>query len=302
MVIGHDSAVLENSVAVSWVDHPVQVGRRTVFGHRCLVIGATVGDLCEVGNGTILLPGSSVGSGCVLGEGTLVPAGVSIPDDSVLVGRPARCIRSTSHDDRSRVTALRGGEVTLFDPPPASVTTVEGPDPFGADMGTMWEYRGIRPTVDPAAVIADSAELTGDVTVGPGTVIGAGVRIIGDSHGPVCIGAGVQILENSVLHLLPDNTLVVEDDVIIGPGTMIHGCHIGAASVIEPGAIVCDWVELGERCLVTAGSVVPQRRAHPAGSVIAGFPARVVDHLEGAPERPGWAVDLDALATLRRVG
>jgi carbonic anhydrase/acetyltransferase-like protein (isoleucine patch superfamily) len=32
-----------------------------------------------------------------------------------------------------------------------------------------------------------------------------------------------------VLHLLPDNELVLEDDVLIGPGAMIHGCHIEAA-------------------------------------------------------------------------
>lgn len=298
--IGHDSAVLENSVMVSWAGAPVRVGRRTVFGHRCLVIGATVGDLCEVGNGSILLPGSRLGSGCVLGEGTLVPAGVTIPDDSVLVGRPARRLRTTSADDRARVAALRDGEVALVDA--ATTTAVTGPDPFGGTMGTMWEYRGIRPTVDRSAVIADSAELTGDVVVGAGTIIGSGVRIIGDSHGPVRIGAGVQILENSVLHLLPDNSLVLEDDVIIGPGAMIHGCHIGRGSVVEPGAIVCDFAELGDGCLVTAGSVVPQRRTAPARSVLTGFPAAVVAELDAPPPLPGWALDADALSTLRRVG
>jgi hypothetical protein len=39
-----------------------------VFGHRAAIVGATVGDLCEIGNGAILMPGSRLGSGCILGE------------------------------------------------------------------------------------------------------------------------------------------------------------------------------------------------------------------------------------------
>ena len=84
----------------------------------------------------------------------------------------------------------------------------------------------------------DSAEITGDVVIGENSLIGAGVKIIGDSHGPVRVGSRVQILENTVLHLLPDNELIIDDNAVIGPGAMIHGCHIGRGSVVEPGAIV----------------------------------------------------------------
>ena len=48
------------------------VGRRTVFGHRCLIVGATIGDLCEIGNASILMPGATLGRRVFLGEGTLV--------------------------------------------------------------------------------------------------------------------------------------------------------------------------------------------------------------------------------------
>jgi carbonic anhydrase/acetyltransferase-like protein (isoleucine patch superfamily) len=51
--IGAGSAVLENSVVVGARTMPTTIGRRTTFGHRCLVIGATVGNLCEIGNGSI---------------------------------------------------------------------------------------------------------------------------------------------------------------------------------------------------------------------------------------------------------
>src|SRR5437879_2676862 len=57
VAIGAGSAVLENSVVVGTGYIPTTVGRRTTFGHRCLVVGAKVGDLCEIGNASILMPG-----------------------------------------------------------------------------------------------------------------------------------------------------------------------------------------------------------------------------------------------------
>jgi carbonic anhydrase/acetyltransferase-like protein (isoleucine patch superfamily) len=78
---------------------------------------------------------------------------------------------------------------------------------------------------------------------------------------------------------------------------MIHGCRIGAGSVVEPGAQVADWSELGPGCLVKAGAVVKQRRRFEGGSVIEGFPARAVDRLAEPPGRPGWAFRSDRLPT-----
>jgi carbonic anhydrase/acetyltransferase-like protein (isoleucine patch superfamily) len=59
--LGNHSAVLENGVLVGWPDRPVEIGQRTVFGHRATIVGARVGDLCEIGNGAILMPGSRLG-------------------------------------------------------------------------------------------------------------------------------------------------------------------------------------------------------------------------------------------------
>jgi carbonic anhydrase/acetyltransferase-like protein (isoleucine patch superfamily) len=241
--VGTDSAVLENSVVVGDDVIPTTIGRRSVFGHRCMVIGATVGDLCEIGNGSILMPGARLGDRVFLAEGTLVPAGASLPGQSVAVGRPARIIRSATDEDMRRLTRLRGGDLSLPAPTAISVEASQETSP----MRQLYQYRGIVPNVAASAVLFPTAEVTGDVVIGERTIIGAGVKIIGDSHGPVRIGSDVQILENTVLHLLPDNDLIVHEGVIVGPGSMIHGCRIGTGSVIEPGAIVCDHSVIGPR-------------------------------------------------------
>jgi carbonic anhydrase/acetyltransferase-like protein (isoleucine patch superfamily) len=296
--IGNHSAVLENSTVVGTPEHPVRIGQRTVFGHRAQVIGATVGDLCEIGNGAILMPGATLGDGCILGEGTVVPAGVVIPPSTVLVGRPPHAIRSATDDDRERLAVLREHQTDLTDYPGHRLTAALE---AGAHMGTLYAYRDKEPVLGSGTVLFDSAEITGDVVVGEDTLIGAGVKIIGDSHGPVRIGSRVQILENAVLHLLPDNELVIEDDVVIGPGAMIHGCHIGRGTVVEPAAIICDFSTVGPESIVRAGACVKQRATHPARSVLDGFPARVVDTLAEAPDRPGWALPSDAVDVIRRI-
>jgi carbonic anhydrase/acetyltransferase-like protein (isoleucine patch superfamily) len=290
--IGTGSAVIENAVVIGTPAMPTVIGRRTTFGHRCLVVGASVGDLCEIGNASILMPGAVLGDRVFLGEGTLVPTGMTLPDDVVAVGRPARIIRIADDADLERLRGLRAGDLSI---PPHSSNAI-GPRLEGLAMGQLYDYRGILPTVADTAVLFATAEITGDVVVGERTIIGAGVKIIGDSHGPVRIGNDVQILENAVLHLLPDNELIIDDGVTVGPGAMIHGCRIGAGSVVEPGAIVCDGSVVGAGCVVRAGAVVKQRSEFADGVDLDGSPAVEVGRVD-APERPAWAFDIDDLPT-----
>ena len=295
--LGAGSALLENSVAIGTSEHPVSIGQKVVFGHRCIVFGAAVGDLCEIGNGSVLLAGARLGRNCMLGEGTLVGPGASIPDEMVAVGRPARVVRRVNDADRAQLLRLRGLDLSL---PPYLLQPLSGSMPAGAAMGRLYGYLGKEPRIDPSAVLFDSAEVTGDVVIGAGSIVGAGVKIIGDSHGPVRIGERVQILENAVLHLLPDNELVLEDGVVIGPGAMIHGCRIGRCTEVEPAAIVCDFSSVGAESLVRAGTLVRQRSKFPDRSVLEGFPAEQVGTLDAAPDFPKWALRRSDLATLSR--
>jgi carbonic anhydrase/acetyltransferase-like protein (isoleucine patch superfamily) len=236
------------------------------------------------------MPGARLGDRVFLGEGTLVPAGMILGDEAVAVGRPARVIRNATEADLERLRGLRNGDLTL---PPTS-TFEFGPTTEAGTMAQLYDYHGITPTIASSAVLFDSAEITGDVVIGERTIIGAGVKIIGDSHGPVRIGADVQILENTVLHLLPDNELIIDDGAVVGPGAMIHGCHIGAGTVVEPGAIVCDGSVIGSGCVVRAGAVVRQRSRFGDNLEIDGFPATEVGRI-GSPGRPAWAFDIGDL-------
>lgn len=285
--LGNQSMVLENSVVIGTSAHPVAVGSKTIFGHKCIVLGAEIGDLCEIGNGTIFLPGSKVGNYCIFGEGTIVSPGKVIPDESVVVGRPGRVIRKLADQDKAMIARMRGHDVTLA-PVVGHKLQIE---PRESDlMGKLYPFGSKVPIVEDSAFIFDTAEITGDVVVGANSKIASGVRIIGNTHGPVRIGNNVQILENSVLHLLPDNALIIDDNVTIGPGCIVHGCTIGAGSVIEAGAIVCDYSVLGRNTLVKCGSLVKQRSVVEDHQIVEGFPAKVVGVNTDIMALPDWAL------------
>lgn len=137
----------------------------------------------------------------------------------------------------------------------------------------------------PQPEIARSAVILGEIHVGAGAILAQGLVV--RAHGAaVSIGNYSAILENGV---------------VIGPGAMIHGCHIGRGSIVEPGAIVCDGSATGAESVVRAGACVKQRDRFGDRSILDGFPARLVGTLTGPPPVPGWALPPDAVATLRKV-
>lgn len=286
ITIDNTSWVLENSVLIGTPSHPLKVGQKTVFGHKCIAIGVEIGNLCEIGNGVIMLPGSKIGDMCIFGEGTIIPEGMVIPDGSVVVGRPGRIIRSITEADKAMVKNMRSNDISLSD----YNETIFEEEGEGEIMGKLYTYNNKYPEVDASAYLYDTAEITGDVIIGENSVIGSGVKIVGNSHGPVRIGNNVQILENTVLHLLPDNELIINDNVTIGPGCIVHGTTIGEGSVIESGAIVCDYSSLGKNTLVKSGSLVKQRSEFGDNLILEGFPAKEIEEVEGELDRPEWAI------------
>jgi len=286
VAIGNSSWVLENSVVIGTQENPVKVGSKTVFGHKTVTIGAEIGDLCEIGNNTIFLPGSKVGNMCIFGEGTIVPEDMLIPSRSVVVGRPARIIRTLNENDENMIKRMRHNDISLN----KFVENIFEYERGESTMSNLYEFNGKLPKIADSAYIDNLAEITGDVVIGADSYIGSGVRIIGNSHGPVKIGDNVTILENSVLHLLPDNELIIHDNVTIGPNSTIHGTIVGSNSIIEAGSIVCDYSLIGENSLIKAGSLVKQRAEFQENNIIEGFPGKSIGNNEERLVRPDWAL------------
>jgi carbonic anhydrase/acetyltransferase-like protein (isoleucine patch superfamily) len=60
---------------------------------------------------------------------------------------------------------------------------------------------------------------------------------------------------------------------------MLHGCTIGAGSLIAIKAVVLNGAVIGEQCLVGAGAIVTEGKTFPPRSLLLGAPAKVAREL-----------------------
>lgn len=101
--IGDDTNIQDLSMVHVDEGIPCTVGARVGVGHRAILHGCTVEDDCLVGMGAILLNRVHVGAGSVVGAGAVVPEGMEIPAGSLVLGLPARVVRSVDERLRSRI-------------------------------------------------------------------------------------------------------------------------------------------------------------------------------------------------------
>jgi carbonic anhydrase/acetyltransferase-like protein (isoleucine patch superfamily) len=123
--------------------------------------------------------------------------------------------------------------------------------------------------------IADSARVIGSVTLAEDASVWFGAVLRGDNE-PITIGARSNVQDGSVLHTDPGFPLDVGSDCTIGHMVMLHGCTIGAGTLVGIGAIVLNGAKIGADCLIGAGALVPEGKIIPPRSVVFGSPAKIV--------------------------
>ena len=123
--------------------------------------------------------------------------------------------------------------------------------------------------------VAPTAIVVGDVTIAELASFWFGAVVRGDVA-PVHIGRRVNVQDNAVIHCDTDVPNVIEDDVTIGHGAIVHGAHVGAGSLIGMGATVLGRTRIGKGCLIAAGAVVSPGLEVPDGHVVMGVPGKVV--------------------------
>jgi carbonic anhydrase/acetyltransferase-like protein (isoleucine patch superfamily) len=129
--------------------------------------------------------------------------------------------------------------------------------------------------------IADNAVVIGDVTLEEDASVWFGCTLRGDAE-PIVIGRGSNIQDGCVVHTDPGFPVHVGADCTIGHMVMLHGCTIGAGSLIGIGAIVLNGASIGAGSLVGAGTLIPEGKSYPPNSMILGTPGKVIRQLTPA--------------------
>jgi carbonic anhydrase/acetyltransferase-like protein (isoleucine patch superfamily) len=130
------------------------------------------------------------------------------------------------------------------------------------------------PVVAGDAWVAPTAAVIGDATLAEGASVWFGCTVRADTE-RVVIGARANVQDGSVLHADPGYPLELGEDVTVGHQAMLHGCTVGAGSLVGIQAVILNGAKIGRGCLVGAGSLVTERAEFPDHSLILGRPAQL---------------------------
>ena len=159
-------------------------------------------------------------------------------------------------------------------------------------------YGNLRPQIDPAARVAETAVVVGEVSVEAGASLWYGAVLRGD-EAPIRVGRDSNIQDNAVLHCDDGFPMTVGRGVTVGHGAILHGCTVEDGALIGMGAVLLNGCVIGADSLVAAGALVTQGAVIPPGSLVVGSPARVKrplrpDELAGLAQDAGKYLRLSA--------
>jgi carbonic anhydrase/acetyltransferase-like protein (isoleucine patch superfamily) len=146
-------------------------------------------------------------------------------------------------------------------------------------------FNGKTPRIADSAFISEAAYVIGDVEIGEHSNIWPGAVIRAD-FAAIKIGNYVDIEDNCTLHA--GNDMVINDNVIVGHGAAVHSRRIGSRVLIGMNATTLHNSEIGDRCVIAAGSVVTEGMIVPPGSFVVGVPAKVKGQIT---EKHKWWIE-----------
>jgi carbonic anhydrase/acetyltransferase-like protein (isoleucine patch superfamily) len=102
IVIGENSNIQDNSVLHTDPGFPLTIGANVTVGHLVMMHGCTIDDGSLIGISSVILNGVRIGRNCIIGAKTLIPEGREIPDNSLVLGSPAKVVRTVSPEHAAK--------------------------------------------------------------------------------------------------------------------------------------------------------------------------------------------------------
>jgi carbonic anhydrase/acetyltransferase-like protein (isoleucine patch superfamily) len=102
--VGEGSNVQDGSVLHTDPGCPLMIGKNVTVGHLAMLHGCTIGDNSLIGIGAIILNKAKIGKNCIIGANSLITENKEIPNNSLVVGSPAKVIRQLTKDEVKLIT------------------------------------------------------------------------------------------------------------------------------------------------------------------------------------------------------
>lgn len=138
----------------------------------------------------------------------------------------------------------------------------------------LFPYRGIIPTINPQAFVAQTAAVIGDVHLGAGSGIWYGCVIRGDVN-EIRIGERTNIQDLTMIHCAERGQgTYLGNDITVGHSAVLHACTVEDKAFIGIQACVMDDCLIEAGAMVAAGALVTPGKIIKANEVWAGRPAK----------------------------
>jgi len=102
--LGERSQIQDNAVLHTDLGFPLNIGEDCVIGHNVVLHGCTIARNSLIGIGAVVLNGARIGKNCLVGAGAVVTEGKEFPDNSLIVGTPARALRTLDEKVAQAIT------------------------------------------------------------------------------------------------------------------------------------------------------------------------------------------------------
>lgn len=102
ITIGARTNIQENSILHTDMGFPLDIGPDCTIGHGVILHSCIIGEATLIGMGATILNAAKIGANCLVGANALVTEGKEFPDYSLIVGSPAKAIRTLDEAARAR--------------------------------------------------------------------------------------------------------------------------------------------------------------------------------------------------------
>ncbi len=104
LVIGEGTNIQDGSVVHTDPGIKLTVGRNCVVGHQVMLHGCEIGDNCLIGIGAVILNRAKIGRNSIVGARSLVTEGKTFPENSLIMGTPAKVVRELTPQEVQMIT------------------------------------------------------------------------------------------------------------------------------------------------------------------------------------------------------
>jgi carbonic anhydrase/acetyltransferase-like protein (isoleucine patch superfamily) len=105
ILLGTGSNIQDGCILHTDPGFPLTIGPRCTIGHGVILHGCTIAEESLIGMGATVLNGARIGRNCLVGAKALVTEGKEFPDNSLIVGAPARVARTLDDPAIGRLRA-----------------------------------------------------------------------------------------------------------------------------------------------------------------------------------------------------